>query len=67
MFSIFKQKYFGLDDAGKTSMMLSFMADRMPVDYTPTALDTFKVDISVGEEELTLDITDTAGQDEFES
>lgn len=66
MFSIFKQKYFGLDDAGKTSMMLSFMADRIPVDYTPTALDTFKVDVKVGEEVLTLDITDTAGQDEFE-
>ena len=47
-------------------MMLSFMADRIPVDYTPTALDTFKVDVKVGEEVLTLDITDTAGQEEFE-
>ena len=47
-------------------MMLSFMADRIPVDYTPTALDTFQVDIKVGEDLLTLDITDTAGQEEFE-
>ena len=47
-------------------MMMSFMADRIPMDYTPTALDTFKVDIKVGDEVLTLDITDTAGQDEFE-
>ena len=47
-------------------MMLSFMMDRMPVDYTPTALDTFQVDIKVGEEVLTLDITDTAGQEEFQ-
>ena len=47
-------------------MMLSFMADKVPVDYTPTALDTFKVDIKVGEETLTLDIMDTAGQDGFE-
>ena len=46
--------------------MLSFMADKMPVDYKPTVLDKFSVDIKVGEEEITLDITDTAGQDEFE-
>ena len=52
--------------AGKTSMMLSFMADKVPMDYIPTTLDTFKVDIKVGDEILTLDITDTAGQDEFE-
>ena len=47
-------------------MMLSYMADKIPVDHTPTALDTFQVDIKVGDEVLTLDITDTAGQDEFE-
>ena len=52
--------------AGKTAMMLSYMADKIPADYTPTALDTFQVDIKVGDEVLTLDITDTAGQDEFE-
>ena len=52
--------------AGKTSLMLSFMADKMPVDYKPTVLDKFSVDIKVGEEEITLDITDTAGQDEFD-
>ena len=47
-------------------MMLSFMVDKIPVGYTPTALDTFQVDIKVGGEVLTLDITDTAGQDEFQ-
>ena len=47
-------------------MMLSFMADKFPVEYIPTTLDTFKVDIKVGDEILSLDITDTAGQDEFE-
>ena len=47
-------------------MMLSYMADKIPVDHTPTALDTFQVDIKVGDEVLTLDITDTAGQDGFE-
>ena len=46
--------------------MLSYMADKIPVDHTPTALDTFQVDIKVGDEVLTLDITDTAGQDGFE-
>ena len=61
-----KRKYQLLLGSGKTSMMLSFMMDRMPVDYTPTALDTFQVDIKVGEEVLTLDITDTAGQEEFQ-
>ena len=40
------------------------MTDRMPVDYTPTVSDRFTVDIKVGEEEITLDVTDTAGQDE---
>ena len=52
--------------AGKTAMMLSYMADKIPANYTPTALDTFQVDIKVGDDVLTLDITDTAGQDEFE-
>ena len=45
--------------------MLSYM-DKMPEDYKPTVSDTFAVDIKVGEELVTLDIHDTAGQDEFE-
>ena len=47
-------------------MMLSYMLDRMPQDYSPTISDTFSVDIRVGEELVTLNIHDTAGQDEFE-
>ena len=52
--------------AGKTSLMLSYMADKMPVDYKPTVMDKFSVDVNVAGQEVTLDITDTAGQDEFE-
>ena len=46
--------------------MLSYMADKMPVDYKPTVMDKFSVDVNVAGQEVTLDITDTAGQDEFE-
>ena len=52
--------------AGKTAMMLSYMVDKMPQDYKPTVSDTFTVDIKIGEELVTLNIHDTAGQDEFE-
>ena len=51
---------------GKTAMMLSYMVDKMPQDYQPTVSDTFTVDIKMGEELVTLNIHDTAGQDEFE-
>ena len=50
---------------GKTALALSFMTDRMPTDYTPTVSDRFSVDIKVGDELITLDVTDTAGQEEF--
>ena len=50
---------------GKTALALSFMTDRMPTDYTPTVSDRFSVDIKVGDELITLDVMDTAGQDEF--
>ena len=46
--------------------MLSFMADKMPVNYKPTVMDRFSVDVMVAGQEVTLDITDTAGQDEYE-
>ena len=52
--------------AGKTAMMLSYMVDKMPPDYQPTVSDTFTVDIKIGEEIVTLNIHDTAGQDEYE-
>ena len=52
--------------AGKTAMMLSYMVDKMPQDYQPTVSDTFTVDIKIGEEIVTLNIHDTAGQDEYE-
>ena len=47
-------------------MMLSYMVDKMPPDYQPTVSDTFTVDIKIGEEIVTLNIHDTAGQDEYE-
>eukprot|EP00092_Neocalanus_flemingeri_P015465 GFUD01016742.1.p2 GENE.GFUD01016742.1~~GFUD01016742.1.p2 ORF type:complete len:201 (-),score=78.80 GFUD01016742.1:33-614(-) len=50
---------------GKTAMMMSFMTSKIPTDYQPTVVDTFSVDITVEGEEYTLDIFDTAGQDEF--
>eukprot|EP00092_Neocalanus_flemingeri_P025605 GFUD01027760.1.p1 GENE.GFUD01027760.1~~GFUD01027760.1.p1 ORF type:complete len:194 (-),score=61.30 GFUD01027760.1:60-641(-) len=51
---------------GKTAMMMSYMTSKIPTDYQPTVVDTFSVNITVEEEEYTLEIFDTAGQEDFD-
>ena len=52
---------------GKTAMMLSYMTSTIPTQYQPTVVDTFSVNITVEEEEYTLELFDTAGQEDFET
>ena len=51
---------------GKTAMMMSYMTSKIPVEYQPTVVDTFSVTVNVETEEYTLDIYDTAGQEDFD-
>ena len=51
---------------GKTAMMLSYMTSTIPTQYQPTVVDTFSVNITVEEEEYTLELFDTAGQEDFD-
>lgn len=51
---------------GKTSAILSYMVNKIPEDYQPTVADSFSVDITVDKENFTLEIFDTAGQEDFD-
>ena len=51
---------------GKTAMMMSYMTSKIPTEYLPTVVDTFSVNIMVEEVEYTLEIFDTAGQEDFD-
>ena len=51
---------------GKTSAILSYMVNKIPEDYQPTVADSFSVDVTVDKENFTLEIFDTAGQEDFD-
>jgi len=51
---------------GKTCLLLSFSQNRFPSSYVPTIFDTISTGINVENKEYTLDLWDTAGQDDYE-
>mmetsp|Transcript_24873 Transcript_24873/g.36500 ORF Transcript_24873/g.36500 Transcript_24873/m.36500 type:complete len:203 (-) Transcript_24873:141-749(-) len=55
----------GDGNVGKTSMLISYSTGEIPEDYVPTVFDNFRTQINTSHGEITLDIWDTAGQEEY--
>uniref|UniRef100_A0A6J0T6V6 Rho-related GTP-binding protein RhoU-like n=1 Tax=Pogona vitticeps TaxID=103695 RepID=A0A6J0T6V6_9SAUR len=52
---------------GKTSLALSYSTNGFPARYVPTALDRFSAIVQVDDTPIRLQLSDTAGQDEFDT
>ena len=50
---------------GKTSLITAYGENRFPQDYIPTVSDTYGGPVEYNGKEMTLNIWDTAGQDEY--
>lgn len=51
---------------GKTSLLINFTSDRFSTDYVPTIFDNYQSNILVNSKPITLNLWDTAGQEEFD-
>uniref|UniRef100_A0A7S3PEH3 Uncharacterized protein n=2 Tax=Aplanochytrium stocchinoi TaxID=215587 RepID=A0A7S3PEH3_9STRA len=52
---------------GKTSLVSVYTSGKFPVGYIPTIMDSYAAKVKVKGEDVTLDIWDTAGQEDFSS
>lgn len=55
----------GVGGVGKSCLTIQFISDKFVEDYDPTLEDSYRKQISVDDEEVLLDIFDTAGQEDF--
>jgi len=55
----------GSGGTGKTALIIQYVHHRFRVDYEPTIEDSYRKPLTIGTRSLTLDILDTAGQDEY--
>jgi len=57
----------GAGAVGKSALVVRFTTDTFVEDYDPTLEDNYRKEVHVDGEDTTLDILDTAGQEEFQS
>jgi len=57
----------GNGGVGKSALVIRFTTDTFVNDYDPTLEDNYRKDVQVDNKEASLDILDTAGQEEFQS
>ena len=55
----------GSGGVGKSALTLQYMYGDFPEQYDPTKADSYKKKITLDQEEVFVDILDTAGQEEF--
>ena len=55
----------GTGGVGKSSLTLQFMYNDFVVEYEPTKADCYRKDLRLDGDHITLDIMDTAGQEEY--
>jgi len=51
---------------GKTSLLMSYCMNAFPTDYVPTVFDSWKCQVEVNNEPYTLELYDTAGQEDYD-
>lgn len=56
----------GDGSVGKTCMVYSYAKNSFPTDYVPTVFDTFTATVHVDGRPRTLELLDTAGQEDYE-
>lgn len=61
----YKIVVFGAGAVGKSALTIQFVQGQFITDYDPTIEDAYKRPLNVDGESVQLDITDTAGQDDF--
>lgn len=52
---------------GKTCLLMVYTSGKFPAGYIPTVMDNYSAQVMVKGEQVTLDIWDTAGQEDFAS
>lgn len=55
----------GVGGVGKSCLTIQFISDKFVEDYDPTLEDSYRKQLTVDDEEVLLDIFDTAGQEDF--
>ena len=55
----------GDGSVGKTSLLVTFSKNEFPIDYIPTVYENYSGDIEVDGEKVTLQLWDTAGQEDY--
>ena len=51
---------------GKTSILMTYSTDVFPTKYVPTVFDNFSTDVMLEDRNITMDLWDTAGQEEYD-
>jgi len=65
--SAFKQVVLGGGAVGKSSVTMMFLQGKFLSEYDPTIEEAYRKTVLVDDEQVTLDILDTAGQEEYSS
>ena len=50
---------------GKTCLLITYSKDEFPSEYVPTVFDNYSVKVPIDQETFSLELFDTAGQEEF--
>lgn len=63
----FRIAMLGSGGVGKTSLILRYLRDKFDETYIPTIQDSFKKNVTINNKNYTIDLIDTAGQDELQA